>query len=180
MNEQEDNLFSLSSKGKVTINFNANTALKVNLKEQSIKKPEWRRKKILNPLTNKFVYEDSKIGEQLIKKERYDNLNSCKEGYRYDWRKEKCVKLTKKEVEEGEKRTQLKKRRQGILKKKQEEEIGENSFGVFKRCKNDQILNPVTKKCVKIDSNAGRIALQINYERQFWKFQNRLDDRFDL
>lgn len=125
------------------IHFDRNHSLKI--KKEEIKTVEWRRKKIINPQTGKEIFEDSKIGKMIKKEENYKKKISCSPGYRYDGRKDKCVKI-KENLTSPKKKT--------ILKKTD--------------CPVGYIVNPLTRKCVKVDSEAGKRAIRINYEKNFW------------
>lgn len=120
---------------------NLNFKKKVSIDSSETKKSEWRRKKILNEQTGKMVYEDSQLGKLIKKEERYKKHIGCKPGYKYDFKKEKCIKI--KSVNSSPKKS-------------------------ITECPVGYIVNPLTKKCVKIDSVKGKRALILNYEKKKW------------
>lgn len=104
---------------------------------------DWRRKKVINPDTGRLVYKDSKTAKDLNKVEKLRLKRSCKEGYKYDFKKKKCVKKSKEELS-----------REVVYKQRKE-------------CEQGQVRNPITGRCVSIESKAGKTALKLNYEKNF-------------
>lgn len=111
----------------------------------------WRRKKIVNEKTGKEVFENSATGKRIKELEKYKLRSSCPDGYRYDFKKGKCVKLTQKEIKEREMSPRKK----------------------LEPCPTGTIRNPITKRCVSIYSTTGQQILsqkmEVNYNKNFMK-----------